>query len=116
MEKHVLVVLSNSVEGADDQFNNWYTNTHLGDVLNVPGFVAAQRYKLSGTQLGDGATPYGYLALYEVETDDLAATGAGLTGNSDMYIDPALDRAATVAWFFTPITARVEAAQPAATR
>lgn len=109
MAKHVLVVLSNAVEGCDQKFNDWYTNTHIGDVLKVPGFVAAQRYKLSESQLAGGPGPYGYLALYEVETDDLAATGAGLTGAGDMYIDPALDRSATVAWFYTPITERVTA-------
>lgn len=109
MAKHVLVVLSNAVEGADAKFNDWYTNTHIGDVLKVPGFVAAQRFKLSGTQLGDGETPYSYLALYEVEADDLAATGSALTGAADMYIDPALDRSRTTAWFYSPISERATA-------
>jgi hypothetical protein len=109
MAKHVLVVLSNAVDGADEKFNDWYTNTHIGDVLKVPGFVAAQRFKLSEAQLGGGETPYRYLALYEVDSADLAATGSALTGGSDMYIDPALDRSRTTAWFYTPITGRAEA-------
>lgn len=106
MAKHVLVVLSNATDGQDDAFNTWYTNTHLKDVLKVPGYTAAQRFALSDAQLGPGDVPYAYLALYEVETDDLAATGRALTG-TEMYIDPALDRNHTVAWFYTPITKKV---------
>ena len=108
MGKHMLLVLSNATEGEDSAFNEWYTNTHLGDVLKVPGFVAAQRYALSEAQLAPGALPYRYLAIYEVETDDLEATGQALTGGS-MYISPALDRDRTVAWFYTPATERVTA-------
>ena len=88
MAKHTLVVLANAVEGTDDQFNDWYNNTHLSDVLKLSGFVAAQRFALSGTQLGGGKAPYGYLALYEVETEDLETARAALSGGGDMYIDP----------------------------
>ena len=44
MAKYTFVVLTNAVEGKDDAFDEWYTNTHLGDVLAVPGFVSAQRF------------------------------------------------------------------------
>jgi hypothetical protein len=110
MAKHLLVVLSNATEGQDEAFNQWYTNTHLGDVLKVPGYVAAQRFKLSEMQLGPGAFPYRYMALYEVETDNLEQACRALTEGAagSMYIDPALDRDRTVAWFYSPITERVE--------
>jgi hypothetical protein len=107
--KHILVVLSNTVEGKDDEFNDWYTNTHLGDVLKVKGYVAAQRYKLSDVQLGPDGHEYGYLAIYEIETDDLQESATALTSGAagSMYISPALDRDRTVAWLYTPITERV---------
>ena len=54
MTKHTLVVLTNANEGADDAFNDWYTNTHIGDILALEGFTAAQRFKLSETQLAEG--------------------------------------------------------------
>ena len=107
MGKHILVVLSNAADGKDDAFNSWYTNQHLHDVLKIPGYTAAQRFKLSEAQLGPNAVPYQYLAIYEVEADELAAAGKALTG-TEMYIDPALDRDRTVAWFYSPITERVE--------
>lgn len=111
MASHMLVVLSNAVEGQDDTFNDWYTNRHLGDVLKVPGFSAAQRFALSGSQLGDGsAIPYKYLAIYEVDAEDAADAAKALqanVGGDSMYIDPSIDMTRTVAWFYTPITERV---------
>ena len=113
MAKHVLVVLSNCHEGTDDTFNKWYTETHLHDVISVPGFSAAQRFKLSETQMGEGPLPYQYLAMYEVESDDVNVPKDGLAkaaaGGASMYIDPSIDRDRTVAWFYTPITERVTA-------
>jgi len=110
--KHILLVLSNAVEGGDDAFNTWYTGTHLPDVLKVHGFSAAQRFRLSDTQMSNGAAPYKYLAIYEVDEEKLPAVREALAstaGTEAMYIDPALDRNATVAYFYSPITGMVQA-------
>ena len=40
----VLIVMSDAVEGRDDEYNDWYDRVHLADVLALPGFVAARRY------------------------------------------------------------------------
>lgn len=111
--KHILLVLSNAVEGGDDAFNTWYTGTHLPDVLKVHGFSAAQRFRLSETQMNDNAAPYKYLAIYEVDEEKLPAVRdalAAAAGTDGMYIDPALDMNATVAYFYSPITGMVQAA------
>lgn len=111
--KHMLLVLSNAVEGKDDAFNTWYTGTHLPDVLKVHGFSAAQRFRLSDTQMNEGAAPYKYLAVYEVDEENLPAVRdalASTAGTEAMYIDPAIDMNATVAYFYSPITGMVQAA------
>src|SRR5690242_6674580 len=77
MAKHVFVVLTNPIDGQEDAYNDWYSNTHLADVLKIPGIIAAQRFKLSDVQR-DAVLPFRYLALYEVETDDLSSTLAEL--------------------------------------
>ncbi len=77
MPKCTLLVLTNPVEGREETFNDWYTNTHLKDVLAVPGIVSAQRFKLAGTQLAPAPHPWSYLALYDVETDNLDQTVSG---------------------------------------
>jgi hypothetical protein len=110
MAKHVLVVLSNATDGADEEFNRWYNGVHIPDVLKVKGFAAAQRFRIADAQMGPAATPYGYLALYEVETDDLAATASALSsGAGEMVISPTLDMGKTVAWMYTPVAERVTA-------
>jgi hypothetical protein len=120
--KHILLVLSNAVDGGDDTFNKWYTGTHLPDVLKVHGFSAAQRFRLSDTQMSDDPAPHKYLAIYEVDEEKLPAVKdalAAAAGTDAMYIDPTLDRNATVAYFYSPITGLVQApagkaaAQPA---
>lgn len=91
MKKCVLVVLSNPVAGREAEFNDWYSNQHLADVLKVPGFLSAQRFKLG--QEGSGAA-WQYLAIYEFEAADPAEALAVLTaraGSPDMVISEAMD-------------------------
>jgi len=107
MAKHVLIVVTNPAPGQEDEFNRWYSNRHLDDVLRVPGFVAAQRFKL--TMDGAQSLPGPYLAIYEMETDDPAATFAELAKaaqSGEMVLSPALDTTNIVSSVFTPITER----------
>ncbi|WP_439678399.1 hypothetical protein [Embleya sp. MST-111070] len=71
MPRYTYVVLTNPVEGKESEFNDWYTNTHVHDALDVPGFVSAQRFALAHKQRAEAPFPWGYLAIYELETDDL---------------------------------------------
>ena len=70
MPRHTLVVFTNAVPGRDGEFNSWYDEVHLGDVLGVDGFVAAQRFKLAKRQIMEDRS-YEYLALYEIESENL---------------------------------------------
>lgn len=90
MARHVLLALTNAADGREDEFNDWYDNRHLGDVLQVPGFVSAQRFKLSGAQRMD-APPYKYLAIYEIETDNIQETIAALSARSGTALLPISD-------------------------
>jgi hypothetical protein len=112
MGKHILVVMSNATsEEREEEFNDWYTNQHLHDVVKVPGYKAAIRYEASAAQLAEGKPPWKYLAIYEVETDDVAKAAAGLSSaaaDSDkMPLSDTLDQAGVYAYFFTPITDRI---------
>jgi hypothetical protein len=64
-------------------------------------------------QHGGPPFPWRYLALYEINTDDLTHTLAVLkerSGTSAMVISDAL-APERLAWFFQPITPRIEAAK-----
>ena len=91
MKQFALVVFSNPVAGREDEYNNWYTNQHLADVLKVPGFLSAQRFTLG---VADPGAKWKYLAIYEFESDDAAATVAtlvALAGSPDMVLSEALN-------------------------
>ncbi len=78
MTKHVLLVFSDPVEGRDDDYNTWYNEVHLGEVLQTDGFVRAQRFKVA--DLMPGVTDHTYVAFYELETDDPGAAMKALGG------------------------------------
>ncbi len=71
MQKWLIVVESNCTDSAREQeFNEWYNNTHLPDVLELPEVVRAVRFENVDPAEGRAR----YLALYEMETDDLEST------------------------------------------
>lgn len=41
MNKTLMLVFSNALEGQDEAFNEWYDTQHLPDVVDCPGVVAA---------------------------------------------------------------------------
>ena len=76
MAKATVLVFTNCADPArEKEFNEWYDNTHVPDVLETPGFVSCTRYEM----IGDPGPGQGkFLAVYEVESDDLPSTMAGL--------------------------------------
>jgi len=120
MAKHTFLVLTNPVEGKDKEYNDWYTNQHIPDVVSVPGIVAAQRFRLADFQMGNGApSPWKYLAIYEIETDDLKATFDGmqaLVGTDKMVMTDALDLNNVGGFIFSPITKMITTEEVARAR
>ena len=91
MARHAYLVFTQPTPGQDAEYNRWYTDVHLGDVLRVPGVVAAQRFKL---QQGDSPAPAPYLAIYEIESDDVGEVLKQIevrAGTDTMPLSPALD-------------------------
>jgi hypothetical protein len=74
--KGIMVVQSDPVDpDHEDEYNDWYDNTHVPEICAVPGFVSARRYKVHSPAGAEGA-PGGaaapaYLAIYEIDADDL---------------------------------------------
>lgn len=73
MARYLLFVFSDCKDPArEDEFNDWYDNTHLPDMLEVPGTIRASRWASAEPRENQRRK---YLALYEMETDDLKAFG-----------------------------------------
>jgi hypothetical protein len=77
MADNVFVVLTNPVEGNDDIFNKWYDTTHVPEVLDVPGVIAAQRYNISEVTVPDDhdlpaqlpPPTHRYMVIYELDRE-----------------------------------------------
>ena len=85
------IVVAEPPEGiSDDEFNRWY-DAHLDEILSIPGFVSAQRFRLEPVVVDEAAgVRYRYLALYEIEGDPqevLAAMAERQLGTRDSYAD-----------------------------
>ena len=92
--RYVFVVFTEPVEGRDAEYNEWYSDVHIPDVLKLDGIVAARRYKLAPMDPPQEGHPL-YLALYEIETDDLSQIPGAIkraVEEGRMPLSDALDR------------------------
>ncbi|SEP10488.1 DUF4286 family protein [Trujillonella endophytica] len=95
MRKGIFVVQAAPADPSrEDEFNDWYSGTHVPELLAVEGFVSARRYRLTGD---DGSATHPYLAVYEIEAEDLAAplrelrrraAEGGSTPSTALRLDP----------------------------
>ncbi len=81
MARYKWLVFTNCAAGADAEFNRWYSETHIPDLLRIPGVVKVSRGKVGETQIvrlesgeliqaGPDTIPFRYLAVYEFDTTD----------------------------------------------
>jgi hypothetical protein len=112
MARYNIIVMSNPVAGREDEFNDWYTQTHIMDLLKCPGVITAQRFKTVDSHSPNAAQRY--MARYEVETTDLAATMAEIQsrlGGPQMPMTDAFDTKSAVFLVMEPVTEVVTAAK-----
>jgi hypothetical protein len=67
MPRVVLITSVDIADSAEAEFNRWYNEVHLPEVLACPGFASATRYECT-----DGQPRY--LAIYELESEDALTT------------------------------------------
>jgi hypothetical protein len=69
MGRYLLFAFSDCKDPArEKEFNDWYDNLHIPDMLEVPGMIRATRWASAEPQEGQHRK---YLAMYELETDDI---------------------------------------------
>lgn len=91
MGQNLQIVFSRMPDHVDEaSFNEWY-DAHLPEILSIPGFVSAQRYRLEPVVVDeDAGVRYRYLAVYEVDSDPEAlrvAMAERQLGTRDSYAD-----------------------------
>ncbi|HEY3654725.1 MAG TPA: hypothetical protein VGL34_07025 [Steroidobacteraceae bacterium] len=86
-------MISNPMPGQEDEYNRWYTDDHLKDVVAVAGFASAERFKVV-MEATDRLLPGKYVAIYEIDADDPKAAFAQLGKDSEagkLPLSPAFD-------------------------
>jgi hypothetical protein len=101
MAKYVMVVQSKAVEGCEDDYNHWYDTVHLDEICAIPGVISGRRFEFDSSLMGAPGQPH--LAVYEIDTNDIAALAAELTRRSmdgTIQQTDSLDGPASVLWFY----------------
>jgi len=102
---YYLYIMMNAQPGTDTEFNRWYDEQHVPDLMRIPGFVSAQRFMLADVQF-HGQEPRKYMVVFEIRTDDLAKVYAEINrriANGTNPTSPVLDVRTAVDWTFVPI-------------
>jgi hypothetical protein len=75
--KYVQIMFSSPATPAqEDEYNRWYRDKYLPELVSSPGWVQCQRFVVSDFQMSTrppAQWPYKYLAMCEIDTDDLPA-------------------------------------------
>jgi hypothetical protein len=107
--KTLYMVRCNAVVGREVEFNHWYSQVHLPEILLIPGFCSAQRFQLGAVQML-AAQSFGYMTIYEIAGDNVAATLANLKAASWLQMSDAIDMASLDVSIFTAMDEPVDAA------
>jgi hypothetical protein len=103
-----MCVMTSPVSGREEDFQRWYDDQHVPDVMRVPGFVTGQRLRLSAIQHKAPPFPQRYFAIYDLETEDLAGLNAEIVrrvGGPEMPMSDAI-APPVVRFFLDPVTPR----------
>ena len=100
---HMLIAMTTPKAGRDDDYNRWYWERHFPDGMRLPGMTSGERFKLR-PDLSDAAFPHGYMALYDMHTQDLPHHYAVLNRISRTPEMPLTDALGELfaAWYVVP--------------
>ncbi len=103
--KYKMIVLSNSVDGMDEEFNEWYDNVHIEDVTKLEGITSAKRFSFHSNVIG-GSTERKYLTIYDIKTnnvDEVVNNLIKIVENDEIYISESLDMSTVDAMIYKEI-------------
>lgn len=76
MAKHILLALTNPVEGRDSEYNDWYNTVAYPTYKSLPGLVPLGRFKAVDVPHMfpfEMDNQFQYLSMYYFEADDAVA-------------------------------------------
>ena len=111
MTRYRWLVFTNCAPGREEDFNRWYDEVHIGDLLRIPGIVGARRSRLTEAQMSlatgefqlcgpeEIGARFRFLAVYEIEADDPSPVLRQIkerANTPEMEISPHLAEAYTI--------------------
>ncbi len=100
MPQFQYVILSRAKPGREDEFETWYRDQHLADVLKMPGVVRGKLFRIGLQKVYDLDAPqWTLLTIYDLEGDDPQAiidAIVAVSGSDDMPLSDALTKAGMV--------------------
>jgi hypothetical protein len=109
MARYHYVILSQAKPGYEEEYRRWYAEQHLPDVARQPGVIGARLFAPVVQKAYDVDVPsYTLMTMYELETDDPAATMEAirsLAGSAEMPMTDALDKTGMIQIVGTQIAA-----------
>jgi hypothetical protein len=107
------LVFSNPVDGMEQEFNEWYDNVHLREVLATPGMVSAQRYTVRETEMDRllGTEPkHRYCVVYEMNDDPDIVMGKiqAAVEAGEIHMHEALDLSTFTMSYWSPYGPKLE--------
>src|ERR1700745_1217054 len=80
MAKSMFMAWASPVDEASDaEFNSWYDGTHVPQVRGaIPAMHAVHRYRVADVPGVGASSAHRYIAVYEMDTDDVAGAMAAL--------------------------------------
>lgn len=108
MPNYTVLIFTRPNEGMASEFDEWYENTHLDDVIaTAPGWNSGERFGLVHQQ--GIAMPNSHLAVYEAEAATPEEAVAVLHETRDAReISPAMDASEFAIWVFEGLGTRHE--------
>jgi hypothetical protein len=108
-DRWIYMVFSNPAPGKDAEFNRWYDEVHVPEVLAVDGMVSAQRLALFETESGRASgdlspTNHRYGLLYELDRhpDEVMAEVQARVADGRIRMDDCLDLGSVEMTWWTP--------------
>ena len=98
---HLFVVFTNAEPGREAEFNEWYDNHHLDEIMAIEGFLWGQRFELHPDQrVGQMAPPWRFLTLYGFE-GDVTEVHERLRKASPTFVKTTALKPDTAAWVYS---------------
>ena len=80
--RYAMLVFANPVPGLENDFNDWYTTTHMGDLVQLEGWTGAQRFRVVSAvnpRPTKEGYRHGYVIIWDQEETDAAIASKRMT-------------------------------------